>query len=71
MAVSVANALRVEEHAGVSYYFCCDGCWTAFRKDPGKYAAIHQTSESAMSKSAVPAGHPGGAAPPRSDAASL
>jgi xanthine dehydrogenase accessory factor len=76
MAVSVANALRVEEHAGVSYYFCCDGCWTAFRKDPGKYAAIHQTSESAMSESpmaesAVPAGHPGGAAPLRSDAARL
>ncbi|MGO9513172.1 MAG: XdhC family protein [Steroidobacteraceae bacterium] len=53
MAVSTANALHVEEYAGVSYYFCCDGCWTMFLKDPGKYAAIHQ-----ISIGAVPAGQP-------------
>ncbi len=40
VAVSCANALHVEDYAGVSYYFCCDGCWTTFLKDPGKYAAI-------------------------------
>ena len=44
MAVSISNALHVEKYAGVSYYFCCDGCRTTFLKDPGKYAAIHQVS---------------------------
>ncbi|HMD74142.1 MAG TPA: XdhC family protein [Steroidobacteraceae bacterium] len=46
-AVSVAHALHVETVAGVSYYFCCDGCWTTFRKDPAKYAAIHANSGAA------------------------
>jgi xanthine dehydrogenase accessory factor len=41
MAVRVADALHVELYAGVPYYFCCDGCWTTFRDDPAKYAAIH------------------------------
>jgi len=40
MAVSTANAMHVENYEGVSYYFCCDGCWTTFQKDPAKYAAI-------------------------------
>jgi xanthine dehydrogenase accessory factor len=44
IAVSIGKALHVEEHEGVSFYFCCDGCWTTFRKDPAKYAAIHQLS---------------------------
>jgi xanthine dehydrogenase accessory factor len=44
MAVNTANALHVEMYAGVSYYFCCDGCWTTFLKDPAKYAAIRQIS---------------------------
>jgi xanthine dehydrogenase accessory factor len=51
VAVSRANALHVENYAGVSYYFCCDGCWTTFLKDPGKYAAIQQ-----ISAGAIPAG---------------
>jgi len=42
--VSIDKALHVEELEGVSFYFCCDGCWTTFRKDPAKYAAIHQLS---------------------------
>ncbi len=50
VAVSRANALHVENFAGVSYYFCCDGCWTTFLKDPGKYAVIQQTSADAMSQ---------------------
>ena len=29
MAVSIADAVHVERHEGVSYYFCCDGCWVA------------------------------------------
>ena len=44
IAVSIGKALHVEEHEGVSFYFCCDGCWTTFQKDPAKYAAIHQLS---------------------------
>jgi len=44
MAISTDNPLHVEEYEGVSYYFCCDGCWTTFRKDPAKYAAIHLAS---------------------------
>jgi len=48
VAVSTAHALHVENYAGVAYYFCCDGCWTTFLKDPGKYAAIHQASVGAV-----------------------
>jgi len=44
MAVSTANPMHVEKYEGVSYYFCCDGCWTTFRKDPAKYAAIYRAS---------------------------
>jgi len=46
MAISTDNPLHVEDYEGVSYYFCCDGCWTTFRKDPAKYAAIHILSVS-------------------------
>jgi len=48
VAVSRADALHVENYAGVSYYFCCDGCWTTFLKDPGKYAVIQHTSADAV-----------------------
>ena len=41
MAVSTLNPMHVEKFEGVSYYFCCDGCWTTFQQDPAKYAAIH------------------------------
>jgi YHS domain-containing protein len=44
MAVSIANPLHIEIYEGVSYYFCCDGCWTTFQKEPVKYAAIHHAS---------------------------
>lgn len=44
IAVSIDNPLHTEEYEGVCYYFCCDGCWTTFRNDPAKYAAIHQKS---------------------------
>ena len=49
VAVSRADALHIENYAGISYYFCCDGCWTTFLKDPGKYAVIHQSSAGAVS----------------------
>jgi len=42
MAVSIADAVHVEHHEGLSYYFCCDGCWLEFRKEPHKYAAIEE-----------------------------
>jgi xanthine dehydrogenase accessory factor len=42
MAVSTANPMHVEIYEGVSYYFCCDGCWTTFQQDPAKYAEIHK-----------------------------
>jgi xanthine dehydrogenase accessory factor len=42
--IDMATALHVERYAGESYYFCCDGCWNAFRQDPEKYAAIHRAS---------------------------
>lgn len=41
MAVSTASPKHVEVYAGVSYYFCCDGCRATFLRDPGKYSAIH------------------------------
>jgi xanthine dehydrogenase accessory factor len=47
IAVSTANPKHVEVHAGVSYYFCCDGCRATFLRDPGKYSAIYLASMSA------------------------
>jgi xanthine dehydrogenase accessory factor len=47
MAVSIVNPLHVEQYEGEAYYFCCDGCWTTFRKDPAKYAAIRRASAGA------------------------
>ena len=49
IAVSVANPKHVEKYAGVSYYFCCDGCRTTFLEDPEKYAAIHRASQGGSS----------------------
>ncbi len=47
-AVSTDHALHVENYAGVAYYFCCDACWTTFRKEPEKYAALHRASLGAV-----------------------
>jgi len=44
MAVSTVNPMHIEIYEGVSYYFCCDGCWTTFQQDPAKYAAIHHAA---------------------------
>lgn len=44
VAVSTANPKHIETYEGVAYFFCCDGCWTTFRQDPAKYAAIHHAS---------------------------
>jgi xanthine dehydrogenase accessory factor len=42
--VAIASPKHVETYEGVAYYFCCDGCWTTFRENPAKYAAIHNAS---------------------------
>jgi xanthine dehydrogenase accessory factor len=44
VAVSMSNPAHIEEYEGVSYYFCCDGCWVTFQKDPAKYAEIHRAA---------------------------
>jgi xanthine dehydrogenase accessory factor len=43
-AVDTAAPKHVEEFEGTAYYFCCDCCWTAFRENPAKYAAIQRAS---------------------------
>jgi xanthine dehydrogenase accessory factor len=44
MVVDTTNAKHVEKYEGENYYFCCDGCRVAFRKDPAKYAQIRRAS---------------------------
>jgi xanthine dehydrogenase accessory factor len=44
MPVDTTAPKHLEYYEGVAYYFCCDGCWTTFRQDPGRYAAIHRAS---------------------------
>jgi Cu+-exporting ATPase len=39
MMVDAASTAHLFEHAGVKYYFCCDGCLAMFRADPAKYLA--------------------------------
>jgi xanthine dehydrogenase accessory factor len=49
VAVSTTDPKHVENYEGVAYYFCCDGCWTTFRRDPARYAAIHHASTASAS----------------------
>jgi xanthine dehydrogenase accessory factor len=44
MAVDTIAPKHVEYYEEVAYYFCCDGCWTTFRQNPARYAAIHRAS---------------------------
>ena len=44
IAVRIDNPKHVEHYEGVAYYFCCDCCWTSFRGNPAKYAAIHRAA---------------------------
>ena len=37
MSVDPATAKHSAEHAGETYYFCCNGCKTKFAADPEKY----------------------------------
>jgi xanthine dehydrogenase accessory factor len=43
-AIDAADPRHIEEFGGVSFYFCCDGCWNTFRADPAKYASIHKNT---------------------------
>lgn len=54
-AVDATHARHVERHGGVSYYFCCDGCWTTFLEDPEKYAAIQRMSAGSAEVPQTPA----------------
>lgn len=44
MSVVIAGAKYTYAHEGQTYYFCCPGCKTAFRKEPERYLAA-QASE--------------------------
>jgi xanthine dehydrogenase accessory factor len=39
MAVTIAGARHLAEHAGRTWYFCCGGCRERFQATPEKYAA--------------------------------
>jgi xanthine dehydrogenase accessory factor len=42
--VSTRTAKHVENYDGENYYFCCDGCWLKFQRDPARYAAMHRAA---------------------------
>ncbi|NNM88012.1 MAG: heavy metal translocating P-type ATPase [Phycisphaerae bacterium] len=48
MMVNPAKAAGVFEHAGITYYFCCQGCLGKFRADPEKY--LHQRAAASAVK---------------------
>ena len=43
MSVTIAGAKYTYEHAGTTYYFCCPGCKTTFRKEPARYVGAGST----------------------------
>ncbi len=50
MTVDPKTARHTAEHAGETYYFCCNGCKTRFSADPEKYLArqhAHQETSGA------------------------
>lgn len=51
--VDIEAPKHVERHEGTDYYFCCDGCWVAFRQNPAKYAAIHRRTAPPTTQSAL------------------
>lgn len=44
MSVEIAGAKHTYEHQGTTYYFCCPGCKTTFRKAPEQYLATGQAA---------------------------
>jgi Cu+-exporting ATPase len=49
MTVDPATAEHKTEHAGTTYYFCCNGCRMKFEAEPEKYLA-HQPAKPAQPK---------------------
>jgi xanthine dehydrogenase accessory factor len=45
MSVTIAGAKHTYDYAGTTYYFCCPGCKTTFRKSPEQYLAVHHSPE--------------------------
>jgi xanthine dehydrogenase accessory factor len=43
MSVTIAEAKYSYEYEGSTYYFCCPGCKTTFRKAPEQYISVGQT----------------------------
>lgn len=41
MRVAIAGAKYTYEYQGTTYYFCCPGCKTTFRKDPEQYLVAY------------------------------
>jgi xanthine dehydrogenase accessory factor len=44
MSVIIAGAKHTYEYQGTTYYFCCPGCKTTFRKAPERYVGVGQTA---------------------------
>ncbi|MFO0987834.1 MAG: heavy metal translocating P-type ATPase [Alphaproteobacteria bacterium] len=47
MSVDPATATEKAEHAGTTYYFCCDGCRTMFEAYPARHLAKHAAAAKA------------------------
>jgi len=47
MSVTIAGAKHTYEYQGTTYYFCCPGCKTTFRKAPEQYVGVGHVSQPA------------------------
>jgi xanthine dehydrogenase accessory factor len=45
MSVEIAGAKHTYDYQGATYYFCCPGCKTTFRKAPEQYIDVGQVSQ--------------------------
>ena len=64
MSVDPARAKTTAQHAGQTYYFCCEGCATKFRAAPEKYLNGQAPAPHARQKGMVQPGGPGTPARP-------
>src|SRR3569623_271113 len=53
MSVTIDGAKHTFEHAGQTYYFCCNGCRSKFAADPQKYLAPKSEAVKPVSKDAI------------------
>jgi xanthine dehydrogenase accessory factor len=44
MSVAIADAKHTYDYQGTTYYFCCPGCKTTFRKAPEQYVGVGQAA---------------------------